>query len=1341
MNKLRLVFLLSLVGAFASPKVARGEIAVQTTKSVMQLSEQSVMQFSDSNVIKMYANIATVPSRAILEKYDSLTMAKIHLEDGPPTGALFQKALPQKESSLGGDTGEPPSPAAAPPQDAQLFTRKINFFGRLSVQGEGIDKLSQIPSSPNPGTTTGVSDSGLGKQAEPPGSRSQSQIPSSPNPGTPSQLQIANSMRIVSPAPGAVLDVPAATVILEFPIGKQVELLVNGQPADPKLVGSTETDSKTGTVTQTWYGVPLKEGDNTLEVRELGLGQASSPSDAGQARVSVLVRGAPVQLKVETVETRMPADGRSTATVRGFLLDAAGNRSNRDAVVTLAASAGKFISPDYDLAQPGYQVKATAGEFAATLQSNLSAGTVRIRATIPNPNPQPPTFNPELEAFAQLQFETDLRPSLVTGVVDFRLGPRGTDFWGSMRDFLPSNGGTGETPVLQLDVRGAVFATGKLGGWLFTGAYNSARNLNQTCDRIEGRRLFGDIQFSEQEYPIYGDSCSRETVAPSSDSVYLRFERSSPVAGADPDYFMWSDFSTAEFSTSSQQFTGITRSLHGFKGNYSVGNLQFSGFYSADVGGFQRDTIVPDGTSGYYFLSRRLVISGSEDVFLEVEELDRPGTVLYRQQMSRGADYEIDYDRGTLLFRRPVQRIEIDPSGTVLVRRIVTTYQFDSQNGDTNVWGGRLQYHLTREGSGGGPNWFGTTYMRENQGVRNFELYGGDFLLSFGSPASGAGQTNGVSGQLIGEYAHSSNDSEMVGAVSGSAYRLELNSRLGSALNSRLYYRSTETGFSNNATTSFVPGQTRYGGQVNYQVSRETQVRASYDLERNQGVAPRILTSYEDLFDPRLEQIPGSQVDNELTTISAGLLQRLGKDATVEFDYINRHREDNLPTNALDVSSSQLRSRLAYRFTDSLTFRAQNELNLSSEQDIIYPNRTILGLDWAVYPGIAVRLSHIFFNGGQYKENSVTSLDIVGDYKVGQDTTLTGRFGIVNAQAMTGALGIKQGWTIAPGLRLDGSYEHIFGDFFGRTGAGVQYAQPYAYGQGASALGVRGGDSYSVGLQYTGSDDFQASARYEYRTSSGGTNTVISTAANGKISRALTGLFRYQQASSSNQLLEELGDTVNFRLGLAYRDPADDKFNALLRYDYRSNPSTIPDTIFLGSGTGYNDHTLALEGIYAPDWRWEFYGKVAMRRSTSYLADDLVGRGTVGLGQLRATYRLGYRWDVAGEVRWITQPAVGYDETGFVLEAGYYLTPNLRLSAGYVLGDIRDRDLDGSRNASGPYVGLTVKVNELFSGFGLQKPVPAPVGESRGGGSAGAGKLNVKHISLNMQVGGEKKWR
>jgi hypothetical protein len=79
---------------------------------------------------------------------------------------------------------------------------------------------------------------------------------------------------------------------------------------------------------------------------------------------------------------------------------------------------------------------------------------------------------------------------------------------------------------------------------------------------------------------------------------------------------------------------------------------------------------------------------------------------------------------------------------------------------------------------------------------------------------------------------------------------------------------------------------------------------------------------------------------------------------------------------------------------------------------------------------------------------------------------------------------------------------------------------------------------------------------------------------------------------------------------------------------------------------------------------------------------------------------------LVGEARWINQPSEDRSETGFVAEAGYYLTPNLRLSAGYAFGHVNDDDFSGSRSAGGAYFGLTVKLNELFDGFGLQKPVP-----------------------------------
>jgi hypothetical protein len=205
---------------------------------------------------------------------------------------------------------------------------------------------------------------------------------------------------------------------------------------------------------------------------------------------------------------------------------------------------------------------------------------------------------------------------------------------------------------------------------------------------------------------------------------------------------------------------------------------------------------------------------------------------------------------------------------------------------------------------------------------------------------------------------------------------------------------------------------------------------------------------------------------------------------------------------------------------------------------------------------------------------------------------------------------------------------------------------------------------------------------------------------------------RYQQASSANQLLD-LGDTQNFRLGLAYRDPRSDKFNALLRYESRRNPSTTPDTILLGSGTGSRDQVFSAEAVYAPSWRWEFYGKFALRNSKTYLASDLVGSSRISLAQARATYRLGYKWDVATEARWINQPGLGFRELGWNAELGYYLTPNLRLAGGYSFGRVRDRDFDGSRSADGFYLGLTVKLNDLINGFGLQRrEQPKPDGSN-----------------------------
>ena len=1148
----------------------------------------------------------------------------------------------------------------------------------------------------------------------------------------------SSRVRILNPQPGKMAE-RTTSLIVQYPADQTLEIKINGNTLDPETPTQKERDESQNLITQTWYNIRLRQGENVITV------QAGNDAPV-EVRLNVENQAAKLEILPEG-DRSVRADGRSTVTITGTITDSENQPLKGDTVVTLTTSAGQFVGADQEEDQPGFQAIARDGRFTVSLQSSLQPQQVRVRAAIlgvrgrsvidpPNPPSQgglrgdPPSqggpggiglpseqpflsnFDAgepgEIVAYAQVEFVPNLRPSIVSGVANLRIGPRGTNFWGSMRDFLNPDdlGGT------EVDFDAALFATGPVGEWLFTGAFNTARALNQTCDG--NNRIFGGIQFCEQQYPVYGDSSRVDYITPSRDSFYVRFERASRTPGREPDYGMWGDYYTNEFARASQLFSANNRALHGFKANYSFGNLQVTALFSPDTQGFQRDAIVPDGTSGLYFLSRRLVVPGSENIFIETEELNRPGTVLERRQLSRGPDYEIDYDRGTLRFRRPIQATEFDLFNTgtagassLLVRRIVVTYQHEGGS-DTSIVAGRLQYNFNP--SINRPAFAGVTYWREDMGMREFDLFGFDFMVSLGN-----------SGRIVGEYARSNNDFIFRGNRSGSAYRLEVNGAIASWLAGRAYYRSVEENFLNNATVSFSPGQTRYGASLSAAITTTTALEVQYDYERNFGIASAVRTDLPDLFNPGVEARPGSRLDNTLNTFSAGLRQRIGR-ADFSLSYVNRVREDR--AGDLDEDANQIVARLNVPLLERLsnegarspllTFRAQHEQNLGGSSDPLYPTRTTFGLDWAAFPGVTMRLAHQFFDGGLLTNNSITSLDTIVERELFKDTTMSSRYSVLSGFGNVigqGALGIRSRIRIAPGLRLLLGYERVSDNIFGRTAAGRRFPQPFAVGQSAASLGLGSGDSYSIGLEYTDNPDFKASGRFEYSTGSfRGDNMLIEVGAAGKISRSITALLRYYQANSSNQLLRDLDDTINLRVGLAYRDPEDDKFNALMRYEFRRNPAQTYDEILQGTSTDSTDHLFALEAIYAPNWRWEFYGKYAFRISDFNLARNYSNNTATNLAQLRATYRLGYRTDIAGEVRWIGQE--DYNEWGWAAEFGYYLTPDLRLGLGYSFGSVDDRDFSGFRSEGGPYFQVTFKVNELFGGFGRQRVVPRQQRES-----------------------------
>ncbi|MEL6333788.1 MAG: TonB-dependent receptor, partial [Cyanobacteria bacterium J06626_26] len=414
----------------------------------------------------------------------------------------------------------------------------------------------------------------------------------------------------------------------------------------------------------------------------------------------------------------------------------------------------------------------------------------------------------------------------------------------------------------------------------------------------------------------------------------------------------------------------------------------------------------------------------------------------------------------------------------------------------------------------------------------------------------------------------------------------------------------------------------------------------------------------------------------------------------------------------------QLRTRLTTHLARNLTLRAQNEINLSSESDPLYPSRTYFGLDWEFMPGMNLGLGQVFYGGDGFSDRgSYTIVDLSGEQSLGKDTTIRGRFSSVDGQNLGGAIGIEHGFNLSPGLRLDLGYERTFNSIFGGTAAGSQFSQPFAVGTGGSSVGTTSGNTYTVGLSYTDNPDLQASARFEHRDSSQGSNTGITASVVGRLSPAVSALFNYQLNRAANQRITNIGTTSNLKLGLAYRDPNDDRLNALLRYEHRINPGTLPTNALFGRSIDTSEHLFSAEALYAPNWRWEFYGKYAFRTSQTRInlpADvggNFTSNNSLHLAQMRATYRLGYSWDVSAEARWFG--GLGdYSELGYSLEAGYYATPDLRIYGGYSGGGAYDDDFGVNRSASGFYLGVSAKINSLFDGFGLQDVAPPQQRES-----------------------------
>ncbi|HEY0798390.1 MAG TPA: hypothetical protein VGD50_04525, partial [Candidatus Baltobacteraceae bacterium] len=363
-------------------------------------------------------------------------------------------------------------------------------------------------------------------------------------------------------------------------------------------------------------------------------------------------------LLLDRVEGSAVADGESLVQISGRILDADGKPVNGSVDVTLRSSMGAFIGTD-DSDAPGFHVTSTDGMFQAALQAPTHSGTALVFADAG-----------KLHAQTKVIFTTSLRHGISAGVIDFHLGASNTDYHAPFEQFLSDDSSPWTlqtTAFFQGPVGTASGSQAQL-----TAAFDNQNAINGDCSGITP--IYGSTNQQTActpRYGIYGDASTATSLANSSDNAYVRLEKNA-------DFVEWGDYDTSEFSSQGQTYGATSRQLHGAKGSYSLGRLSVTGLYATNVQAFQRDIIAPDGTSGNYYLSRQLILPGSEAVQLELEPLNRPGTVVGETALTAGVDYELNPETGSLLFTQPIAQTQTDPvTGMVLVQHIVVTYQYD----------------------------------------------------------------------------------------------------------------------------------------------------------------------------------------------------------------------------------------------------------------------------------------------------------------------------------------------------------------------------------------------------------------------------------------------------------------------------------------------------------------------------------------------------------------------------------------------------------------------------------------------------------------------------------------
>ena len=994
-----------------------------------------------------------------------------------------------------------------------------------------------------------------------------------------------------------------------------------------------------------------------------------------------------ISLKVEG--ENLPADGVTATDVQLRLLDKDGLRITSDVDVTIEVDGGARIlllgrltsesgadKGDIDRVAPGIQQTVKGGALQFKLIAPFKAEAVTLRVSVRG-----------VVEKVVVRYLPDLREFVAVGLLEGRLRSDKFDpsqitpvrendgFENELKGFTKEFSG-GKT---KLGARAAVYLKGKVqGSYLLTLAYDSDKDIR--------KKLFQDID-PNAFYPVYGDSSIRGVDAQSSGKLYVRIDNKL-------SYFLLGDYSTTD-KNPARKLSQYSRSSNGIRGHFEEGRVIANAFVSQDAFRQVTDEFPARGVSGPYSVSNPNGVAGSEKIEILTRDRFRPTNIIKVTPVTRSVDYEFEPFSGQILFREPVPSVD-DQLNPISIRVI---YEIDQGGKKFLVYGADVSLKLTDNLTVGvaaakdtnpsapyqvsGANL--TLKLSKNTEVIA-EVARTNSVVN--SPASGfnnnvSSNFNGKSGELQGnaariEIRHADEDLRL------KAYGVRSSADFNNP-SSGVTGGKTELGVSGSykvtpkitITGESLSSKDAISGSLNEQASLAVDLKVTDRLTIGSGVR-RVLQNSISLTQTTATNcanlagtftVPGAIAGyNTGYGISPSGNQSIDP-ATGLPIICNTAINATTAAAPTDLDRTSLFVRSAYKITDSLTvdgelqnitgtdptstyrlgarWAATNRLNLSGEtqRELGGSGSGLyrLGADWRVAD--KTRIYTRFERATQYSgayglgvgpTNSTFTMGVDTQYM--QDGSIYSEYRLRDSgsgQEIQRALGLRNGWRIAEGLRVNTNVERLASTSGDSSAAGV-------------------------GVEYTASPIWKASGRVEWREDANNTNMLYTLAVARKLDSDWTLLAReYANVVKPRTALGVDKLQSRFQVGFAYRPVDNNKFDALGLYERKDNRDLSP-------GSQIDSHTdiISLRANYHPSRVWWLSGRYAYKNVNELLLGTVNDSYRAQLIGGRVTYDITNRWSLGG-IFSVLQGSGGDKQYAYGLEVGYIVMDNLYATVGY----------------------------------------------------------------------------